>query len=57
MLPLRLVKTPHKILSMSLTIKFKQFLTGKGTKKIRKREVFEINAVIVSALDGRFLPR
>ncbi|ROS83079.1 hypothetical protein EEK90_10605 [Muribaculaceae bacterium Isolate-036 (Harlan)] len=27
MLPLRLVKTPHKILSMNLTIKFKQFLT------------------------------
>ncbi len=26
MLPLRLVKTPHKILSMNLTIKFKQFL-------------------------------
>ena len=27
MLPLRLVKTPHKILSMNLTIKFKQFLS------------------------------
>ena len=26
MLPLRLVKTAHKILSMNLTIKFKQFL-------------------------------
>ena len=26
MLPLQLVKTPHKILSMNLTIKFKQFL-------------------------------
>ncbi len=30
MLPLRLVKTPHKILSMNLTIKFKQFLSREG---------------------------
>ncbi len=44
MLPLRLVKTPHKILSMNLTIKFKQFLTGKGTKKIRKRVTLKIMA-------------
>ncbi len=29
MLPLRLVKTPHKILSMNLTIKFKQFLRNR----------------------------
>jgi len=28
MLPLQLVKTPHKILSMNLTIKFKQFLSN-----------------------------
>jgi hypothetical protein len=42
MLPPRLIKTPHKILSMNLTIKFKQFLrkTSGDTRKTIYKNIY-----------------
>ncbi len=46
MLPLRLVKTPHKILSMNLTIKFKQFLRDIQTYE-KKHQLASIGSFFI----------